>query len=393
MERRATCCTKLAIFAPVLAIVAGVTVLYFSRAIGKVQIDWHSVACGARETPLRLPVNLRSSINLGNAELVALSKRMLPRSGKKLSASFVLHILRVCGPAYEVSLPGSSTTQPLLSLVTDERLGASMFGSPSMVITDFGVRYTDVEPFGRSRNTREAGESHRDQFLAVMAELGIPLSQPIVMSAGKRCVRNVLSDSLAQFHVKQDELAWTAYAYACYLPPQKTWENRFQEKFSFDDISNELLSQPIGRGACCGTHILFALTAIASADSTNSILDPSVRRRIKRRLDEWLEQVIQNQRPDGGWDPDWSVASGAPRLGHNDATKDVVHRRLLATSHLAEWLSILPASFQVPESTLDAAAEFLLENLRAAEDEEILQQFCPFSHACHVLMQNSSRSK
>ena len=289
-----------------------------------------------------MPLASRPAAGVGDIDLDSICRQLRPIDKEQLDLSAVLHIIRIWGASYEVRIPSDELPHSLLDVLTDERLGQLAFGSSPMIITDFGVRYPGVEPFGRIRNAHSAGESHRDQFLSTMAELGVPLSQVISMNAGGHVVREVLSDSLAQFHLEQEELAWTAYAYALYLPPQSRWQNRYAEDFSFDDVAEELLARPLGKASCCGTHIVFALTAIFHADSAFPILKPSVRQRIEERLREWLEIIVVTQLPDGGWLAAWWQPSVVPNQSTARLAAVPAHGDLLATSHLMEWLYMFP---------------------------------------------------
>src|SRR5207302_3298465 len=97
-------------------------------------------------------------------------------------------------------------------------------------------------------------ELHRDQTLAAFAELGLPLSFTLQGDGGTGTLRDVLDDSLANFHLGQKELAWTALAYALYLPPVKSWINRYGERFGFDQLVSEMLDRPLDAESCGGTH-------------------------------------------------------------------------------------------------------------------------------------------
>jgi hypothetical protein len=219
-----------------------------------------------------------------------------------------------------------------------------------------------------------------------MAELGVPLCQRIVTNEGIFSLRDVVRDSLAQFNLEQDELEWTAFAYAAYLPPQGHWVNRYGEACSFDDVAAQLLVQPLTKSSCCGMHVVFALTEILYADSgAEHILSEQMRRQVDQMLHKWLSQIISTQLPDGSWTAHWWDLAAAHEAMASGGISYPVHPRLLATSHIAEWLFMLPSSFQVPSNTSLKATGYLLSRLKMASKKEMWQEFCPYSHACHAL--------
>ena len=162
---------------------------------------------------------------------IQLPTRMKPNS------SYLLHLLRVHGKSGRVEGGEPSSGEAILKLFTDERAGASYFGQSPLVRTASGVRFpTQEKPPIDDRSL----EQHRDQTLAAFGELGLPLSHPLNLGDRPASLRDVLRDSIANFHPRQEEIAWTAMAYALYLPPIRAWVNRYGERFTFDDLADEL---------------------------------------------------------------------------------------------------------------------------------------------------------
>ncbi len=115
-----------------------------------------------------------------------------------------------------------------LAALTDEEVAIRTFGASPFVRTRAGVRYLLTrEPMSRTG----VGESHRDQCLATFAALKLPLTTPLRLKAHAYTLADLMAESLASFSFEQAEPAWTAIAYAEYLPPRKEWTNRFCEPF------------------------------------------------------------------------------------------------------------------------------------------------------------------
>jgi hypothetical protein len=207
------------------------------------------------------------------------------------------------------------------------------------------------------------------------------------MVSRRAVMRDVLADSLANFHLGQRELEWTTVAYALYLPPIRVWTNRFGETFSFDDIAHELMRRPLALTSCCGTHVLHTLAILTRADAQISILSPDTRENVHRHLRQAVQVLVAKQQTDGRWTPDW-FNTFSPYVGAAVAERSLAptdSNCLLVTSHVAELLLYLPSDIPVPDEVLRAAASWLAKNVEHASIEDGRKASCPFTHALCVL--------
>jgi len=253
------------------------------------------------------------------------------------------------------------------------------------VQTPFGWRF----PTGGYEGVRRdlSLELHRDQTLAALAELGLPLSHPLHGMSGSGTVRDVLADSLANFHLDQEELAWTALAYSLYLRPTRSWTNRYDEAFCFDDLASTVLDRPLDAESCGGTHLLYSLTVLARVDQQTPVLSAAVRERLWKYLQRAVDAAVGTQQPDGSWHSGWNYTSlpkGAPQ---GWSYKDGGTERIAATGHIAEWMLYLPEALQVRPHTLKQAGCWLKKELSETPLELKEERYCPDSHAACVLRQ------
>src|SRR6185437_11410072 len=153
-----------------------------------------------------------------------------------------------------------------------------------------GVRFPTVPADHRLATAGD--ESHRDQGLACLAQLGLPLSHPLQVDGLPYALKDVLQDSLANFDMHQKELEWTGMAYALYLPPLRQWRNRFGQSFSFDDLTEELLGRSLLHSPCGGSHRLILLTTLHRLDKQHPILSAKVRIELDQFLKKAVEQAI-----------------------------------------------------------------------------------------------------
>ncbi len=302
----------------------------------------------------------------------------------KPNSSYLLHLLRVHGKSGRVEGGEPSSGEAILKLLTDERAGGDYFGQSPLVRTARGVRFPTIE---KPPTNDRALEQHRDQTLAALGELGLPLSYPLKVGDRPASLRDVLRDSIVNYHPRQEEIAWTAIAYALYLPPIRAWVNRYGERFTFDELADELERRPMDKESCGGIHILYALTLLARVDREAPVLSAAVRGRLVAHLARCVAVVERTQQPDGSWPAWWNheLLPGGHPTGASIADDDA--SRLLMTGHLAEWLLYVPADVERHQSALRRAGEWLRGRLRAASRQVMEPAVCPYSHAVCVLKQ------
>jgi glutathione S-transferase len=318
---------------------------------------------------------------LRSADIEWVREQVQPPDDGRLTPSLCMHLMHLHGTEKETPLPGGARRARLIDVLLNDGLGKKCFGQSVLLQTRHGVRFASD-----SRSFR-AEEAHRDQILAGLAALGIPLSHPVILAGGDFTVGDLLNDSLAEFHLGQAELAWTADAYLHYLPPAKNWSNRFGERFSFDDLIIELLRRPVNGAPCFGMHLIGALTKAARIDSEVHALSPAIRSRLHDLLRRLAADCPREQQSDGSWAFDWygDVIPVIPRP-FDHSTANIPRGRLLMTAHVVEWLQILPSELQVSPGVRRRAALWLLDRLRNAGKPSSLEDFCPNSHAARVIL-------
>lgn len=347
--------------------------------------SWHAVADAARDVPVKIEPVADPVFALSPRQIRWIAQQVkLPPDGR-MTSSLCLHQMHVHGVEAKMEIDGKSV--PILEIVLDEALARQYLGRQAAVRTRYGVRFREVLPIGGD-HASTSGESHRDQCLGCFAELGIPLSREMIVGGECFALRDVLRDSLAEFSLEQEELAWTALAYALYLPPREVWTNRFGETYRFDDVVDELLRRPLNRTCCCGMHIIHTLTAIARVDAQIPILSDEARSRVRSYLRRLSEAVASRQQPDGSWTFDWhrGLVAHEP-VAHVHSGRATPETTLLATGHVAEWMLILPNEMQPPPRVRRDAARWLYARLRESTEQDRLTAFCPYTHAAYAVRQ------
>jgi hypothetical protein len=348
-------------------------------------IPGNTAADKARTLPLVMPPRVERLLAVSAAQREWIRQQIQPPAKGKATSSYCLHLLRVHGLHGKFQHRDMSSSEAVLRLLTDDRFGQAYFGLPAIVRTRSGFRFPtrDVESGQRDR----ALEEHRDHTLAALGELGIPLSYPLSIQGEQVPLREVLRDSVANFHLKQKELPWTALAYTLFLPPEKEWTNRYGERYSFDDVAEELRGVSLEQASCGGTHLLYTLTIMARVDQQIPILSEAVRSRLREFLRRAVGVVVRTQRPEGSWHPGWNnelLPGSAPRAW---TLKDEPEQCLLLAGHLAEWMLYLPQELQPPPEVLRRAGLWLHQRFLAATADDKERLICPYSHAACALRQ------
>jgi hypothetical protein len=266
-------------------------------------------------------------------------------------------------------------------------LSGRFFDHPMVVPTANGLRYPTL---GESAYATRGDASHRDQVLACLAELGVSLTTKIIVNGRSYPLQDVLADSVAEFHLGQKELAWTAIAYSIYLAPGSEWRNKYGESFGFNDLVSALLSADLRIASCGGTHCLWAMSLVEAVDHATPMLVPGVRRLLKVRIAQALKAAVESQHSDGSWSRDWHKGLTETSEATWSAI-DSFDNRLLVTGHLAEWLQRVPDRLnsgpqrELLARSLENAYYFLKEAISEASAKSIRKNYCHYTHAYCVV--------
>ncbi|MDR2707050.1 MAG: hypothetical protein LBC02_14860, partial [Planctomycetaceae bacterium] len=98
--------------------------------------------------------------------------------------------------------------------------------------------------------------------------------------------------------------------------------------------------------------------------------------------------VIRTQDETGYWKLDWFTSISSYEYPYDKphiwTPTDDQESRLLATSHLIEWMLELPEDFEVPDSTLVRGGRWMLNHLKTKKYEENTP-ICPYAHVVRDL--------
>ncbi len=223
------------------------------------------------------------------------------------------------------------------------------------------------------------GEPHYGKLTMLMGLTNVPISTPVTSSSGHvGTLADVLQDTIMNFHWGQ-ELEFIGCSLAYWLPPEKSWTNQFGETFTFDELMEHLLEQPLGKGCCGGCHAPYTVVTLLRVDSDYS---PILSEKTRKHAEQWLKNVVvtleQNQLPDGGWERDWGK-TGQDGVLYNDSILD----RITIIGHHLEWFAVAPKKFRPSQGCTTKAVVAVTEqiDLLPPLQHRSFKTILPCSHA------------
>jgi hypothetical protein len=207
------------------------------------------------------------------------------------------------------------------------------------------------------------GQGHQDQFIAEMAQWGMPLSQPFHVN-GKDCTFDdfVRHAKMRASLTRDQELSWAIVIVSQYYGPDHHWTNQYGEKISLEDVARYERQQPIQNAACGGTHRLFGLTWAYHLHLKKGGKAAGVWKEVADEIDEYKAKARKFQNPDGSFSSDYVSSPGF--------TKDT-ERRIATTGHVLEWLGLAMTVDELKQPWVENAAGALTQMILDKRDTAI----------------------
>jgi hypothetical protein len=170
-----------------------------------------------------------------------------------------------------------------------------------------------------------------------------------------------------------------ACALAYWHPPERTWQNRIGDTYSFDDLVVRLLDRPFGKGSCGGCHVPYAVVVILRADEQHPLLSPAVRKQAQDWLHILSTRLESCQTVSGAWDAGW----GQTGVMWGDDVLD----RITVTGHHLEWIALAPDDLRPARESVARAVIALRRDVEALLPlpYRSFKTLLPVSHAARAL--------
>lgn len=331
-----------------------------------------------REEPYRIqPLYNRPDI-VSDDDLAAVLEKIQPRfSPREMKPNHIEHALRTWGVTATFQNPNALSGQAMLEFLTDHGAYIESWGESVRPLLE-------EKPTGiRIRWGTETGASyHHDHYLACVTEAGAPLNTPIFgPSRRDDTLYDVIQESLRDFRLDEREIEWTAMAFGLWIAPTKEWIGSGGRHYSFDLLAKRLLRGEKQIGVCSGTHRVYSLVLLIRLDDDFDILTDPIRSEVYAHLESVRDLIMVSQFPDGSWPGNWS--DGKEAVDHPD--DEEFHKKIIATGHHLEWLSIAPPDLHPPEEQIRKAVDWIVQVTKSQSRKEVQQRFTFLTHVGSAL--------
>jgi hypothetical protein len=220
------------------------------------------------------------------------------------------------------------------------------------------------------------GQGHQDQFVAEMAQWGVPADRP-VRAAGReyRFLDFVRHSQMRASVTAGQELSWAVVAVGQYLGTDLEWVNGAGERLRFEDLVRYELDAPVESAACGGTHRLFGLSWAYRLHRGRGGREAGAWADVPAKVAKYRDLARQYQNPDGTF-------STAYFRGWGDAADPQL--RVSTTGHTLEWLALALDDDEIRRPWVRDAARALADLLTGLRDEPV--EAGPLYHAVHGLL-------
>jgi hypothetical protein len=176
------------------------------------------------------------------------------------------------------------------------------------------------------------GQGHQDQFVAEMAQWGLPADTPFRVGGRDYTFEDFVRHTQMRARVTAgQELSWALVVIAQYRGTDARWTNAAGEALCLGDLARYELDQPMEGAACGGTHRLFGLTWAYHLHLRSGGRREGVWKDVAERLELYRQAARRYQ----NWDGSFSTRYLA---GPGDARDAQV--RINSTGHVLEWLAL-----------------------------------------------------
>lgn len=188
-----------------------------------------------------------------------------------------------------------------------------------------------------------AFEGHANQSLAILSMLGLPLTHELKADKGVITIGDMVNHAKLEINDKE-EVSWSLWALSRYLPPDATWQNKDGEVWNIDRMVElqlqRLLSKPMIKSPCGGTHAMFALAHARNIRLQANLPIRGVWLQADQQIRKCIELARTQQQPNGQF---------STKFFEGRATEQDFDKRIASSGHILEFLMIA-----LPQDELNA---------------------------------------
>lgn len=250
----------------------------------------------------------------------------------------------------------------------------------------FDNRGQGLDVFTATETDRFYAQGHQDQFVAEMAQWGVPLGLKFKVDNKDFTFADFVRYSKYRASAtRKQELSWAILIVAEYEGTNLAWTNQFGETVTLEDMVNYELNSPmdpeeaikIGQLplSCGGTHRLYGLSWALNVYLQNGGKLTGLWKKVDDKLNSFKKSIKNTQNEDGSFSTNWLVRKG------NDPAPGL---RLTTTGHTFEWLALALTDAELREPWVEHAASYLTQLVFELQREPV--EGGALYHAVHGLI-------
>lgn len=196
-------------------------------------------------------------------------------------------------------------------------------------------------------------QGHAGQFMAILAQCGVPLDYPIQVGNQKYKVEDLVRYEMATCREKS-ELTFKLIGLSYYLDSNKQWRSNDGKVWSIPKLISEELAQPIKGAACGGTHRLMGYSFAVKQRTIQGLPIDGQYARADKFVKDYVEYAWKLQNSDGSFSTSWLE-------GRADEQNE--ERKVQTTGHILEWLLFTIPDSEVNTPKVQKSVDFLLTKI------------------------------
>ncbi len=287
----------------------------------------------------------------------------------------VLHGILAYGSDFELQTP--TGPQPALAYLLS---GQTVGGFEAEQGDKFGTEKRPGLRMAMQPSTK-IGQGHRDQWLAVIAQSGLPLDTPIKGNTHTFTLEDWMRQ--AEFDVPRNlerEFSWSLIALTSYRKTNHRWIGRDGSQYSTESLLGSELEQSLANSVCGGTHRLIGIAMALNQRREEGQPITGVWADADMLIQGAIQLAKQNQNPDGSY----SVAY----LHRPGWTRDM-GETLGSTGHVLEFLAIAASTQTLSQPWVERSVRRLCNVLDQCSDVDL--ECGVLYHALHGLSEYQKR--
>jgi hypothetical protein len=227
------------------------------------------------------------------------------------------------------------------------------------------------------------GQGHQDQFIAEMAQWGMPADRPFVVYGKDYTFMDFVRQAQMRARVtEKQELSWAVLIVSQYLGTSVSWVNGSGEQLRLEDMIRYELDASVEDAACGGMHRLFGLSWSYHLHLREGGKADGVWQEVADKTVKYRDLARKYQNPDGSFSTNFFRGPG-------NAPDRML--RINTTGHILEWLALALPDAELKELWVEDAANTLSLVILELQDQPI--DGGSLYHAVHGLLIYYARMK